>query len=874
MTAQRHDLRSLMRFPAQGLERKVFVARWTLFFEALWPRLWLALAVALLFILVSLAGVWPFFGTLWHKVLLGVFAATAAAALYWLARTPWPERAAALRRLEQDSGVPHRPASSYEDRLAPEQSSPTTVALWRAHQARLQGLLARLRVSLPRPHVDRYDPLALRTLLVLTVLVLTLLAGESATDRLLSAFRIEAPPTAAGLRLDAWVAPPAYTGKPPVMLLDGGQPGKAVGAAGSGAPLEVPERSVFSLRGSGPERAGLALSVTGEDGTTEEIAAKPAGASSDVMEAVYEVTRPVTLSVYTGRGTHATFAFTPIPDRAPRIALTKDPEPTARGGLKLTYKVDDDYGVNSAQVRFSPVPAAPDPAKAWAQITLKGPRLPPERPPQTPLHLPRSNAREAEGYSYIESSSHAWAGREVIMTLEASDQAGQTGRSAPVKLILPMRRFEKPLARAVVEQRRKLAEDSRMRPFVLTALEALTLEPEGFITDGRVYLGLRSAYHRLRGGSSREVLKSVMDQLWHVALRIEDGDLSEVERSLRDIQERLSKALEEGASDQEIKNLMNELREAMNRYMEQLMRQAENMPDNGLQGLNSLNSIISPQDLDRMMRELENMARNGSREQAQQMLSELRDLMENMRVGRMSEEQMQQSRRMMEMMSELGGIVGDQQKLMDDTFGEQRQQEGGAPNGGGKGGQSRQNPRQPGGDGGQAGKGSQGKGLGGTEGTAEGSLSGRQGELRQRLEKLERELENGGAGKTGKLGSAREAMGRAEQALREGDYATATEEQARALDELRQGAQSMAQQLLRASPRHYGQAPGPGETLLDPLGRPQRTEGSDVGKSVKIPDEIDMQRAREILEELRRRLGETRRAPDELEYIERLLQRY
>jgi hypothetical protein len=47
-----------------------------------------------------------------------------------------------------------------------------------------------------------------------------------------------------------------------------------------------------------------------------------------------------------------------------------------------------------------------------------------------------------------------------------------------------------------------------------------------------------------------------------------------------------------------------------------------------------------------------------------------------------------------------------------------------------------------------------------------------------------------------------------------------------------------------------------------------------MGSSVKIPDEIDMQRAREILEELRRRLGETGRPPVELEYLERLLKRF
>jgi hypothetical protein len=57
----------------------------------------------------------------------------------------------------------------------------------------------------------------------------------------------------------------------------------------------------------------------------------------------------------------------------------------------------------------------------------------------------------------------------------------------------------------------------------------------------------------------------------------------------------------------------------------------------------------------------------------------------------------------------------------------------------------------------------------------------------------------------------------------------------------------------------------------DPLGRPERTEGPDLGQNVKIPDEIDVERARRILEAIRNRLGERFRPRYELEYLERLL---
>ncbi len=48
-----------------------------------------------------------------------------------------------------------------------------------------------------------------------------------------------------------------------------------------------------------------------------------------------------------------------------------------------------------------------------------------------------------------------------------------------------------------------------------------------------------------------------------------------------------------------------------------------------------------------------------------------------------------------------------------------------------------------------------------------------------------------------------------------------------------------------------------------------REYGDDF--TVKVPDEIDVQRARRVLEELRKRLSEPLRPRIELDYLERLL---
>ena len=72
--------------------------------------------------------------------------------------------------MEGVSGIKHRPASSYEDTLTLSAEDARTAMLWRVHRQRLAQLLGKLRVGRPAPRTDRYDPFAVRALLVLGVL--------------------------------------------------------------------------------------------------------------------------------------------------------------------------------------------------------------------------------------------------------------------------------------------------------------------------------------------------------------------------------------------------------------------------------------------------------------------------------------------------------------------------------------------------------------------------------------------------------------------------------------------------------------------------------------------------------------------------------
>jgi len=151
--------------------------------------------------------------------------------------------------------------------------------------------------------------------------------------------------------------------------------------------------------------------------------------------------------------------------------------------------------------------------------------------------------------------------------------------------------------------------------------------------------------------------------------------------------------------------------------------------------------------------------------------------------------------------------------------------------------------------------------------------------LAEALQGLMDEMESGGMDETGQLGEAGEAMGQAAGELGQGQPGTALAPQGRALEALREGAQSLMQQF--ANGRQQGPGNGPGQQTgsqgqpgTDPLGRPQRPIGPDLGTTVKVPDEIDTQRAREILDAIRRRLGEMGRPEVETDYLERLLNRF
>jgi len=857
----------------------------------LWP-----FVVVCAFLVFSLLGGWSLLPPLAHRVLLGLFAIALLISLVPLSRIAIPSRGEALRRLERDSGLEHRPASSYEDTLDAEPQT-DTAHLWFLHRKRLGRLIAKLKPSWPAPRADRNDPYAIRAALVLTLIASFFAAGNDTGSRIIAAFSPGTAVTTQLVRLDAWVTPPVYTGMAPIVLADGTE---TVGqGAESFRAMSVPERSQLIVRTHAPDGESVTLTLTeGEDGEPKTIDPKTGGAAG-LVEFNAGLIAPVTADLRIAGNTVAQWQFSMIEDAAPRVSLRSAPTSTPRGGLRLEYSALDDYGVASAKAQFAL-------AQEEARIPMRRRVIedgdltevePLFGPPLMKLQLPRANAKKVEGRATQDLTAHPWAGLKVRMTLSARDQAEQEGKSETYQIVMPARVFSVPLAKAVIEQRQTLVLDPSQTARVARALEALTIGDEKVIDDRLVYLSLRNSYWRLVNDNSRDAVKSVVDQLWATALRIEEGDLPDAERDLKTAQDALMKALQENAPAEEIQRRIAELRQALSRYMQALAAQQQDKGNMAGESPQDGDELVSGQDLDKMLEDIKDLAEAGSKDMAERMLSELNDILDRLQTNNAPESANQQ--RAEQMMKDVDDMVSDQQKLMDETFAEKRKQRQGKA-----GGQNKQfdvsPPGSPMGLGNsmspmmdqipQSGQsGAKAQGQSGRQGDApgggkpqlgqqqqqqgqQGSLQERQQALRQKLQKLIERMQKEGGNAPEQFEGAEEAMQQAEDAMGEPNYDLATQSQSLALERMREGAQSMAQEMMENGEMQAGQ--GPGSNGRDPLGRPDHSNRPDLGLSVQVPDEIDIQKAREVLDELRRRIGDPTRPTLELDYLERLIRSF
>lgn len=773
----------------------------------------------------------------------------------------------ALNRI--DRTMPGRPVTAAFDTQALGSGDAASQEIWEAHKARMQARLAEAEAVSPDLRVSAQDPYALRYVALL-LLVLTLGFGSlwksGSLDDLAAGGLGQA--VAAGPAWEIWIEPPTYTGKPSLYLNEV-----------KVSELTVPKGSDLTVRLYG-QVGSLILSET-VSGVTDVEGDAPKTAFSRVIE------NDGTIRI--DGDDSAEWQITTQVDTPPTVEVSAEVSRQVNGEMELPFTASDDYGVERGTATISLDLASVD--RRYGLVV--------EPEPQEniilDLPMPFSGGRESFTETLIENlSEHPWASLPVKIDLSVMDASEQTSQPSFVTAELPGRRFFQPIAKALVEQRRDLLWSRENARRISEVLRSITYDPEDFFPSEVAYLTVRMAITRLElateFGISDEKQVEIADMLWQAAILLEDGRLSDALERLQRAQERLSDAMKEGATDEEIAELMQELSEAMQQYMEQLAQEGQDGEQQQAQGDSQ---EITDDQLQQMLDEIQRLMEEGKMAEAQALLDQLMEMMKNMQVAQGQGGQGQQSPGQ-QAMEGLQDTLREQQGLSDEAFRDLQEQfnpgaqagenEGNEGRNGGQGrGQSHDGQDgQQGEQEGQQGQGSQQSEGQQNGGDTERSLADRQQALRDELSRQQRNLPGQGTpeGDAARdaLDRAGEAMERAEDALRNDQTADALGAQSDAMEALREGMRNLGEAMAQEQREGQGQeGQNQGQASRqnrDPLGREQGSDGMIGSEDNMLQGENEQRRSRELLDEIRRRSGEQERPEIERDYLKRLLDQF
>ena len=818
--------------------------------RAFWP-LWSLLLVT---IAALTFGVQDLGRVEWVQAAGGIIALAAVALLILgIRRFRRPTGADALDRL--DATMPGRPIAALTDTQAIGTDDAASLAVWQTHKERMAKRAAAAQPVAPDLRLSSRDPFSLRYV-ALTAFVMAVLFGSfwrvtSITG--LAPGAAEAMP--AGPTWEGWAQPPAYTGKPSLYLSDI-----------TAGPLELPTGTKLQIRLYGPEGALTVAQTVADAAPPLPEAAQPAAAAPVASKGVHDliVTKSGRLAIAGPNGRE--WQITAKPDGLPSITVSGDIGREADGRFKQGFKTSDDYGVVAGRVTI-----ALDLAKIDSRHGLISD---PEtvEPVTLDLTMPLSGKRTEFTETLVDDlSKHVFSNLPVTMVFAAVDAAGQEGASEPYAITLPGKRFFDPLAAALIEMRRDLLWNRINAPRASQILKAMTFKPEGFIRHERAFLRLRVIMRTLDAQSAAlttEQRDVIAEELWQISLMVEEGNLHSALERLQRAQDRLDQAIKNGASPEEIDQLMKEMQQALKEYTRELAEEAKRNPGDQQQSQNMQGMQMSADQLQQMLDELQRLMKEGKTAEAAELMKKLREFMDNMQVVEGQAGQGQGSPGQ-QGMKDLGEALRDQQDLSDDAYRDMQQGEDG---------------QQPGEDPGQdqqgQGQDGQQQGQDGQGAPDQGTLTDRQRALRERLNDLQNGqlpgdgTEKGEAGRDN-LDRAGRAMKDAEEALKNGDLDGALDRQAEAMEAMRDGMKDFGEALAQEQRENRDGQADDQTGRADPKGRDPL--GREPGDSARIGSDRNMvendpnQRAQALLDEIRRRSGDLTRPGAELDYLKRLL---
>ena len=831
------------------------------FFRGFWPFFSLSislLSVALLGVQnnLSIDALW--LGTLASVVIIGI-------SFFWgIWRFQVPRWSIVTQRLDQS--LPARPLQGLSDEPLLGRLDAESQVLWTLHQHHLLGEASKVKALKPDLNLMQRDPFGLR-FSALLVFFLSVLCGS--VWNLKTVINLQDPSTLAGAvgpQWEGWITPPAYTALPTLYLND---------------LRKKPKLSL--LKGSKIE--ARVYSALDTYIISETVSARDTDlTTTSQLEQMFEVQRSGELKILGPE--EASWVVQIAPDFPPEVFWDGTFETDFYGESEFLFSARDDFGVTGGSVQIELDLNKVD--RRFGLLTM--PRV--QNPILLDLPMPLSGSRKDFASKVIEDfSDSVWANLPVKILVEVQDALSQSTQTVPVFRLLPGRKFFDPLASALIEQRRDLLWSDDNAERVANMLRAISHKREKVFRKETDYLRLKFIIKRLQTGIDVGLLEEQRNELekalWDLALSIEDGDVETALERIRRAQERLTQAMKNGASDKEIAELMQELRDANDDYLRQLAREAaKNKGQIGDQQQDGESMNLSQNDLQDMMDRIQELMEQGRMAEAQQALDELQEMMENMRVAQGQGGQGSQGE---QSTGDLTETLREQQRLSDEAFQnlqrefhQSQNDQGQSQRGKSQQGQSQQGQSEQQQPGNEQADGENGQGEGRAQNQGEGDLASRQGGLQQQLQDQQNVLPqldgSDGADTNQSLDDAQDAMRSAQEALEEGDIAGALDRQSEAMDSLREGIRNLSRSLAQNNqgPRQEGGTESTQRDIQsqDPLGRSSGAGASSDAQGSEIDQREMTKRAKELLEEIRRRAGERERSDDERNYLKKLLEKF
>lgn len=784
-----------------------------------WEAIWTALQGPLMVTLLAFSLLWSGLLSALPRPLPLIVLVLLALVFLWSLRKLWQLRPSddftALRKLDAGNDLQHREASSSGDELAAESAS---ADIWHEHLTRKLAALQNLKIATPKSAWRMFDPRALRLPFLMVAAAAFMLGQGDMISNFRNATSLSAPIPPKPITFDAWLKPPAYTGKAPVLLTSPAM----IDKLRTDPEILTPENGILNLRVDGTMQAKIEFLSPGSLDTKIEFANAKIEKTESGLSADIRLERPVTIRITDGDRVLAKYPISLINDEPPKIEFAADPKAGEMGKLEVKWHVTDDYGVKSVTSEIS----LADEQEHGTGFEGSGVFL--YDAPAFKVALKKPNTKDETETTTADLTGHPWAGLFVEMVLTATDGAGHKTSTAPKRFKLPERDFIKPLASALQEQRKKFILEPDAAADASTMIGAMLLYPIDIADSGGLIVNLAAINHRLAAVSAPDDVVAVTKDLWPMILAVESGKLDDAKDELKALAQQLKQALRDGAPQDKIDELTRRMREAMNKLMSQLQKDGKKRANKG-EKLQS-DRLISPKELQSMLDDIERMSKDGDKSAAEKMLSQLDELLQNLKPGEGQQADNGAPGGLQDQMDSLSQMMGKQRRLMDET---------------------------------------QRLGQQGDKGDGEG-LGNKQKSLKDQLGKLGDGLQGDQGGQS--LRDAGKNMGNAEGSLRGEDKREALRQQNEALRKMMDGMGKLAQEMKRQG---QGDQNGDGRRSSnndDPLGRPRATHDPNVGPNKNlVPSELAMKRAREILEQLRNKVGEQGLDEETKAYIDRLL---